>query len=272
MATKKPSAEKAKPGKKSPSSKAKMTANTDKKNTKTVSEKPAAIALYSNVQSLHNERHASLKLATKPDFSFAKQLSSILVTSSEFPSAALNYPIVFAEQEGTTRAYVVTGYKSGENLYVGKDGSWRAEHYIPAFVRRYPFIFAASDDGKQLSLCVDASSTLLSDNKGEPLYDNGKPSGATERALKFCKLFHDEINATQTLCQQIVDADVLEERSAEISLPSGEKSAVTGFKMVNERKLMELDDKKFIELRNSGALSAIYCHLLSMRVWKNLLG
>lgn len=270
MVTKKTSSEKAKPAKKSAEKSAEKPAPAAK-TAKAETEKQAPVSLYSNVQSLHNERHAGLKLATKPDFSFAKPLSSILVTSSEFPSAAMHYPIVFAEQDGTMRAFVVTGYKAGENLYVGEDGTWRAEHYIPAFVRRYPFIFAASDDGKQLSLCVDASSSLLSGKKGEPLYEDGKPSVATDRALKFCKLFHDEINATQALCQQIVDADILEERSAEITLPGGEKSAVTGFKMVNERKLMELDDKKFIELRNSGALNAIYCHLLSMRVWNNLL-
>jgi len=229
------------------------------------------VPLYSAVVVLRNEQHSKLKLATKTDYSFASSLSSILVTTSEFASAASDYPIVFAEQDGGLLPFVVTGYAPGENQFVDKKGNWREGVYIPAFARRYPFIFTASDDGKQLSLCVDANSSLLSEKKGEALYDNGKPSSVANRAVKFCKLYHDEVRFTREICKQIAEADILDNRSADITTPDGKKLAVTGFKMINERKLRELDADKFIALRDSGALNSIYCHLLSMRVWKNLL-
>ena len=236
-------------------------------------KKPVAESqpIYSRIEILNQEQHSGLKLATKPNYNFAKGLSSIVLSSSEFASAALHYPIVFAEQNGKMTAFAVMGYKQGENVYVSPKGEWREDYYIPAFVRRYPFILSSSENEKTLSLCIDSNSSLLDGKSGDAIYAEGKPSATAQRAVNFCKLFHDEMQGTNKLLTQIADTDILDGRSADITLPGGGKSAVTGFMAVNERKLMELDADTLIGLRNSGALSAIYCHLLSMRVWKNLL-
>ena len=269
--TKKPTKKAAASDKKAEKSASKKSASKKSSGASKDTAAKGAAPLYSSVMVLHNEQHSKLKLATKTDYSFANGLSSILLTTSEFASAAGDYPIVFAEQDGGLLPFAVTGYQPGENLYVDDKGRWREDTYIPAFARRYPFIFSASGDGKQLSLCVDANSSLLSEKKGEALYEDGKPSSVANRALKFCKLYHDEVQFTREICAQIAEADILDNRSADITTPDGKKSAGTGFKMVNERKLREMDADKFIALRDSGALNSIYCHLLSMRVWKNLL-
>ncbi len=39
---------------------------------------------------------------------------------------------------------VLLGIRDQENLYVDDNGAWNAK-YIPAFVRRYPFVFSSQD-------------------------------------------------------------------------------------------------------------------------------
>lgn len=231
----------------------------------------ASAALYSSVVALTSANHSDMKLARKPDYGFASGLSSIVLGLSEFPAAAMHYPIVFAKQGHDLLPFVVTGYAPGENQFVDGKGNWREDVYLPAFVRRYPFILMASPDGKEYSLCVDQDSSLVGTKSGEAIFDEGEPSAAAKRAITFCKSFQDEMDRTAKLCKQIEDADILNDRSAQLTLPDGSKSTVTGFKLVDEQKLNALDEKTFVELRDSGVLSMIYCHLLSTRVWKNLL-
>ena len=66
------------------------------------------------------------------------------------------------------------------------------------------------------------------------------------------------------------ETGILIEKSADVTLPDGKKTQVTGFRIVDEKAFNELSDKEFIKLRKSGALTLIYCHLWSMRTWKNL--
>ena len=39
---------------------------------------------------------------------------------------------------------------------------------------------------------------------------------------------------------------------------------------VDEKKFNELPDKAFLSIRKSGALPALYCHLVSMGAWQRL--
>ena len=62
---------------------------------------------------------------------------------------------------------VILGVEKDENLYVKQPGSWDAR-YVPAFVRRYPFVFSRSDDGQTFTLCIDETwSGCNADGKGE---------------------------------------------------------------------------------------------------------
>ena len=231
-----------------------------------------ATGLYSKVEPLRADRHGDLRLKPAQDMSFARSLNSILLMTTEFPSAALNYPIVFAKLAEGVMPFVVTGYKQGENIYVGEDGQWRENFYIPAFVRRYPFIFMENKEQNNLALCIDAACEGLGEEEGDPLYEEGKPAALTNRALNFAKAYHTEAQKSSAIVKQIEEAGLLVERNAQFTLPDGEKTVVSGFSVVDEQKLNELDDEAFIALRKSGALAAIYCHLMSMRAWGNVLG
>ena len=76
---------------------------------------------------------------------------------------------------------------------------------------------------------------------------------------------------TKTLMNQLEDADILVERNASVTLSDGEVSRIAGFSVVDEKKLAELDDHKFLQMRKTGLLNMVYAHMWSMRVWNNLL-
>jgi hypothetical protein len=79
--------------------------------------------------------------------------------AAEFASAALEYAVVFGGTGDAVMPITVLGVRTNGNLYVTKEGGWQAK-YIPAFVRRYPFVFFSRDDGKTFTLCIAAQSLM----------------------------------------------------------------------------------------------------------------
>jgi len=227
---------------------------------------------YKSISVLNKDAHSDLKITPPKNFNFAKEANSIIVMASEFAQAAMHYPIVFGQIGEDTVSFAVTGHIEGANNFVDSKGKWRAETYIPAYVRRYPFILVQSQDHKQLSLAIDESADVVVKRGGEALYDKGEPTDTAKRALQFCASFRKEMERTAALMKQINETGILIERTAEVTTAKdGEKQRIVGFSIVDEKALMELADDKFLELRKTGALNLIYCHLWSMRVWNNLL-
>ena len=76
----------------------------------------------------------------------------------------------------------------------------------------------------------------------------------------------------QKLLAAIAGTGLLVDRNADVTLPDETKRRITGFQVVDEEKLAQLDDETFLSLRKNGALALIYCHLISMRNWRNIVG
>lgn len=227
---------------------------------------------YANVVPLNASNHSDLKLQPAKDAAFAKSANSIVLAASELPQAAMHYPVVFSKFGDSVSAFAVTGYNSDENVYVDENGKWRADTYIPAYVRRYPFILVEDSANNTLSLAADVESDLIgTGDDGVAIYADGKPTEVAQTAMNFCLSFHREMEKSAAIFKQIEDSGILIDRSAEVTLADGKQARIAGFMVVDENKLAELPDEKFLELRKSGALNLIYCQLWSMRVWNNLL-
>lgn len=231
---------------------------------------------YSKPEALNPARHGGLGLTARNDFSFARSAHAIPVVASEMPAAMRSYPIVFI---GPTKApVVVTGLRQNQNLFVEADGRWVEPHYIPAYVRRYPFILA--DDPQQpgrLTLCVDRASDRIVANdsagkgKSAPFFDGDEAAAATKQALAFCEQFQRDFNATQAMVRKIEEHDIFAVRQNKVTLESGEVLNVTDFQVVDEPAFNRLSDDAFLDLRKSGALALVYCHLASVNSWPSLM-
>ena len=68
--------------------------------------------------------------------------------AAEFPSAATEDAIVFAGNESVVMPALILGLRANENLYLTAGSKWDVK-YVPAFLRRYPFVFSSVDQGNQ---------------------------------------------------------------------------------------------------------------------------
>jgi hypothetical protein len=211
-----------------------------------------------------SHRHSSVEIGG--NFAFSGKVNSVPLTAIEFREAASEYPIVFAGNQESVLPAVILGLREDENLYLSSEGKWDAR-YIPAFVRRYPFVFAKSDDGERFNLCIDEQfSGFNGDGRGERLFtDDGKPSPYVENILKFLQEYQVQFLRTERFCKKLLELDLLEPMQAQVELNSGARYSLSGFTAVSREKLRELPGDKLAELAKTDELELIYLHLHSMR-------
>jgi hypothetical protein len=217
---------------------------------------------YERVVALNDQTHARLRVRPASSFAYAARTNSVPLLSSEFFECAREYPIVFARGEPGPVAAALLGLREAENLYVDKDGTWDAR-YVPAFVRRYPFVPGKGAQG-ELLVCIDEASECFDAREGEPLFLEGKPSPQLEHAMKFLAEFHHGAATTELLGRRLQDLGLLRQSDSLAQLNDGTQFRLNGLNVVDESKLRALDRDIVQELFVSGGLAVIYAHLMSL--------
>jgi len=230
------------------------------------------LMFYDSAVPVSSKRHVGLSVKAGEQYDFARKVSSVPLTAAEMRPAAAEYVVVFAGQSETVMPVVILGVEANQNLYVKDDGGWDST-YVPAFVRRYPFVFAASQDGKSFTLCIDeAFSGCNREGRGEQLFDiEGVRTQYLETVLNFVKGYQVQHQRTQALCKRLVELGLLEPVQARFTLPGGVRRGLTGFMAVNRTKLKALSRETLADMAVSDELELIYLHLQSMLNFKHLL-
>lgn len=234
-----------------------------------------SVLFYANPEPLNAEMHGALGVnRTEKPYAFVSRTHVVPLTVTEFAAAALSYPIVFVGEAKTPLA--VMGLNDGSNLFVSPTGDFRPEAYIPAFVRRYPFVFANDDANDRLILCIDTKAPFISNTPEVPFFEAGQPSAYTQNAMQFCNEFEGERRRTESFVQLIKDLDLFEVREAVFTPtnPDGSQGApqkLADYFCVSEEKLKALPADKYIELRDNGALGQMYAHIISLLGWDKLI-
>lgn len=233
------------------------------------------VLFYGKPEPLSIEAHSNLGVdPVEQPYAFAATTNIVPLTVTEFAPAALSYPVIFV---GDARQPVaVMGLRQGENLYVNEKGAFRPEAYIPAYIRRYPFVFANDEVQKRLILCVDREAPFIKEGGATPLFVDGKPSPYVDQAMDFCNNFEQERLRTEAFVKLLIDLDLLETREAVFTPRNPDGTAGTPQKIaeyfaVSEDKLKAMPVEKLAELRDNGALSQIYAHLVSLLGWDRLI-
>ena len=229
-----------------------------------------APSLYHRSIPLDPALHRDRKVAQLTDFSIAKDLHAVFVTATEFPQAALEFPIVFVETGRHDVAgrpmmspVALLGLSHGENLHV--EGTRWDARYIPAYIRRYPFSTAAMPGASGINVLVDEAWSGFSDHTGEPLFEaDDAPAPALKRAMDFLERFELEAERTHAFCERLVMLGVLKEMKADATLPNGQTLSVDGFHAIDEDKLHGLADATVLELWRTGLLMLMQVHLMSI--------
>ena len=235
------------------------------------------VLFYQQPEPLSPEVHGKMGVKSMDGpFGFAKAGHAIPLTVGEFPPAAMTGPIIFVGDEKLPIA--VMGLNAGDNMFLRDDGLFEPGVYIPAYIRRYPFVFANDDNAKQMVLCIDrAAEFVVEKGFDQPFFEaDGQPSQYTKNCIEFCNNFEVERQRTMSFVQLLKDLDLFETKTASFTPPNpdgtpGEPQKIAEYFGVSEEKLNALPADKFIELRDNGALPQIYAHLISLLCWDRLI-
>ena len=217
---------------------------------------------YRDIVPLDRGRHRQLRVAlpSRP-YSFAENTQFIPAVTDEFVAACRELVILFLPGAQRPNAVFVVGLSAGQNLLVTPEGLWDGG-YVPAFMRRYPFI-RGDIEGADPIICIDQSFEGLSEERGEALFSDEAHTAFLDSQVGLVNAFFDASRRSEEFCETLQRMDLLKSVTIDVK-SNGSSMAMHGLMAVDEEKLEALPAKEFQALRKSGALPFIYAHLISM--------
>lgn len=232
------------------------------------------VMFYRQPEPLSLERHRGLGVRrVERPFQFLLAAHVVPITVNEFGVAAGSYPVIFAGPAKTPLA--VMGARADENVFVSPTGDVDPEVYLPAFARRYPFVFAADSQGDRLVLCIDRAAPMIGENPEVPLFEGDQPSQYTQEAMEFCKEFERHRRTSENFIALVNELNLFEQKTVSITnrLPDGreEQQVIAEYFAIDEEKLTNLPNEQFLRLKENGALGPIYAHMVSLLQWPKII-
>ena len=243
-------------------------------NQKQIKPRPGLPLFYQSPAVLHFGEHRTLGLAAADGYAYSADAAAVPLGAGEFMPAVRHYPIVFANAADPMPLAVI-GIQQ-RNLQLEDDGaSWRADHYIPAYIRRYPFIIVDTAEPDQHLLALEMASSRVVDTsqtEGERFFDpqGGQASAMAMQAMVLCRAYHEDHARTQAFAQALQAQGLLIEQKVEFTLATGERLLLDGFKGIDRAALSQLSAQTVQAWHAAGWLDLIALHLASQQNWKLL--
>lgn len=229
---------------------------------------------YTSVTPLSVEHHRELGVAAAdPDFGYAARANMIPAVFEEFATAAPHLPIVFTRAGSGISAVFLCGLQGGRNVFVDANNAW-TRPYIPAYLRRYPFILGEVADAEPL-LCFDSNSSLLvQEGERQRLLDeDGAPTEFANGIITLVRDYAVAARRTEEGLALLSELNLFTQVTLDAKSADGsQKASLTGVSVIDETRLTGLSDVDFLKIRKAGLLPAIYAHLFSMKMVNVLMG
>lgn len=234
-----------------------------------------SVAFYKRPEPLAADKHGKLGVSRQAKaFVFAKQTHVVPLTLGEFAAAGLDFPIIFAGADRVPLA--VMGMREGANLFISEDGAFETHRYIPAFIRRYPFVFAEDRANKRFIACIDVEAPMVGENAEIALFNGAEPSPYTKDAVNFLTGFEQQRRETEEFVKHLTELDLFHSTKLTLAQTRADGTQadpvdLADYIAVSLEKLKGLPHAKLAELLNKGYLAAIHVHLHSLRAWQWLI-
>lgn len=227
------------------------------------------LLIYEEVVPVSKERHLNWSVSLGKNYNFARSVNAVPLMAVEFPKAAAEYSIVFTgnpEDDEIIMPVVILGFRNEQNLYLNEEGQWKAK-YIPAFIRRYPFVFSNSNEGKIWTLCIDEEfQGCNQEGRGERFFDSqGEQTQYLNNVLQFLKDYQVQFERTRIFCHKLKELELLKPMQAIFTLKTGEQSLLGGFMAIDREKFKELTGEQLADLMRRDELELMFLHLQSMQ-------
>lgn len=229
---------------------------------------PTLPLFYKDLMPLNSRDHAKWRSRPMESAKWLIGQHAIPLTVEEFVQAQRNFPIVFSTGEHPL-PLALMGLNEGVNTFVDDEGKVNDPVYLPAYIRRYPFLLAKlQPDSEELSLCFDPTAETIGEyDEGTELFDGeGQPSEGTKGVLQFCERFEEAGAKTKAFVEELKKHELL--MDGEIAITQNDNPdkpfVYRGFQMVNEEKLRELRGDLLRTWNQNGMLLLIHAHLFSL--------
>ncbi|MEO6153072.1 MAG: SapC family protein [Croceibacterium sp.] len=222
---------------------------------------------YQDLMPLNSRDHGKFRARSVDKAKWVVGQNAIPLTTDEFSLAQRNFPIVFSSGDNPV-PLALMGLNEGINVFFDDDGMARQEIYIPAYIRRYPFLLAKLEpQAEAMSLCFDPTSEVIGEfADGNPLFEDDQPTQHTKELLQFTENFEEAGARTQAFIAELKKHNLIMEGEVAIEQNDkpGQPYVYRGFQMIDQAKLRELRGDQLRKWNESGMLPLIYAHLFSL--------
>ena len=230
---------------------------------------------YNSIEPINLDQHGKMKVRGITSMPELGRTHAVPLTVDEFTLVQRHYPIVFSIGDKPI-PIALMGLNEGVNVFLDDDGrALDPNLYIPAYMRRYPFLLARiRPESDELSLCFDPSAGAVGDfSEGEALFDGEQPSPATLAILEFCEQFEAAGQRTAAFMEDLAKSNLLMDGEVAIQ-PEGydQPFVYRGFRMVDEEKLRDMRGDELRKMNQNGMLPLIYAHLFSLTEMRGVFG
>ena len=231
-------------------------------------QQPQLPMFYKDLMPLNTRDHKNFRNRMTETAPWLSNQHMVPLTADEFVQAGRHFPIIFSSGENPL-PLALMGLNEGVNTYFDDEGKLLDTVYVPAYIRRYPFILARlSNDSDELSLCFDPTAEAVGEfDEGEKLFnEDGSTTDQTKSILDFCEKFEQAGRRTRAMTDELNKHGLLMEGEVAIerSEDPGKPYVYRGFRMVDQEKLRELDSETLTKWNKDGMLPLLYAHLASL--------
>lgn len=219
---------------------------------------------YNRVVPLDSDAHRDLLLgSTERPLAFAQDANLIPALIDEFVTAAPHLPIAFLPGPARPAAVFVVGTKPGSNVFIDEAGKWNAA-YMPAYLRRYPFIMGDVPDSEPI-LCIDESFDGLGKEGGQRLFsETGEATDALRQALALADNYRIAALRTDRFCDALQSMGLLRSVTLDVKLGDGGSNVVHGLMVLDEAAFDALEQEKLMTLHRDNMLKPLLAQLISL--------
>src|SRR3546814_15854617 len=143
---------------------------------------PILPLFYQDLAPLSSVDHADFRVRMMDNANFLVGQHAVPLTTDEFTQACRFFPIVFSAGDNPV-PLALMGLNEGINTFVDDEGKLVNPVYVPAYIRRYPFLLAKlPPNSEALSLCFAPTSVPPGQcDEGEARKGVGRGKGVSVR-------------------------------------------------------------------------------------------
>lgn len=209
---------------------------------------------------LNPDTHGALGWRAAVGFGFARDVATVALADAEIRRAAQVMPVAFRHHQGQWQAVAVMGPVAGTNIYVAKDGRWRAA-FVPAALRTYPFCL---NDDDQLCLWDGYTAAHRAQDDVAPFYDGSTLAPRLQDTHRFLRNVAQGQAAVDRALQEFQAQGLLRPWAVPGLDQTGSDHALCDLHQIDALQLHRLSDQRLASLVRSGTLAWVHAHLDSL--------